>query len=132
MTELDEIIKNVECCDFATEWSQECQFCPYFDEVGLRSNKLKADVLKLLRTQQPRLMTGEDWENNPNVDCTGELPAWIEWSEGRKKDISFSCSDGWATMTKREFDDVLLWGGRCWTSRPTDEQRKAVPWDATF
>ena len=72
-----------------------------------------------LKAQEPRVMTLEDFENNPNVDQYGCLPCWMEYREEPKW-------DGWAEATVHT---CVEYGRRPWTSRPTDEQREAVKWE---
>ena len=76
------------------------------------------DALALLVAQEPRLITVKDFESNPNVDQYGCLPCWMEYREEPKW-------DGWAEATVHT---CIECGRRPWTSRPTDEQREAVPW----
>ena len=70
-------------------------------------------------------MTPEDFDDNPDVDSEGRLPAWREINRGDKPSL---VADGYCTITKEE---MKLWDPlfvRWWTSRPTDEQREATPW----
>lgn len=76
------------------------------------------DAIEMLKAQQSRVMTLEDFENNPNVDQYGCLPCWMEYREEPKW-------DGWAEATVHT---CVEYGRRPWTSRPTDEQREAEPW----
>lgn len=71
-----------------------------------------------LKVQEPRVMTPEDFENNPNVDQYGCLPCWMEYREEPKW-------DGWAEATVHT---CVEYGRRPWTSRPTDAQRESIPW----
>ncbi len=85
---------------------------------------------KMLKTQEPRIMTVLDWEIEPSTSHVDKLPVWIEWSKSAKGECAESgFVDGWAVLNVDAFCDVLCFGGRCWTSRPTEEQRKAVKWD---
>ena len=85
------------------------------------------DALDMLKTQQPRVMTLEE--------ALGGDECWIEGRSG-------ACGYGDALLTgdgervdfyrPHSIDTLdfyeygLSW--RCWTSRPTDEQREATPW----
>ena len=96
------------------------------------------DALALLKEQEPRVMTIESIQMR--------TPIWIET---RKK--SKYLYTGWALAYERQVgegitgerlgmadpsgrmhwwrvdDHTKSW--RCWTSRPTDEQREAIPWN---
>lgn len=88
------------------------------------------DALELLKKQEPRVMTLEE---------TGK--ADISWLEVKDMNRVMPCrirySDGWfiklfegspERFAESEYGTEL----RCWTSRPTGEQRKAVAWDERF
>lgn len=71
-------------------------------------------------------MTMHDWEANHVT----KMPVWIEWSESAKGECAdYKKVDGWAVLNVDEFVDVCCFGGRCWTSQPTEEQKKAVKWE---
>ena len=92
---------------------------------------------ELLKAKKPRLMEAIDFENNPNVDSHGYLPCWVECNEKERENaVSYGIVepgedvDGWTEIRKSE-----LPGGnnhnpnvRYWTSRPTDQQKKEIPW----
>lgn len=81
------------------------------------------DALALLKAQEPRVMTLEEvfvWAETP---AEKRDPIFFEQRKGPNgwiansacpKDYYLYCEDGDA---------------RCWTSRPTDEQREAVKWE---
>jgi len=124
MANLEKAIKGLECCILRDpDDHARCSQCPY---EGDCVNRLKMDALSLLKAQELRVMTMHDWETSYVV----KMPVWIEWSESARGECA-DCEkvDGWAVLNVDEFVDVISFGGRCWTSRPTDEQRKAVKWD---
>ena len=119
--------------------SRDCdRDCGQCDLAQDRETLLSAcdDAISLLKSQRPRVMTLEEVKRLlPGADV------WIEYHD----------LTGWkiAAITVREiFDNGLLgefqslrysfdrygryngdWlAWRCWTSRPTDEQRRATPW----
>ena len=75
----------------------------------------------------PRLITKADFIDNPNVDQDGCLPAWVEyrrdgdWAEYWEDD-----PDYWGIV--RDDKNLEAEGYRCWTSKPSLEQREATPW----
>lgn len=88
-----------------------------------------ADALALLKEQEPRVLTLEEaLKANPVWFETHGLvsPAIIDHGESKAGFcvIVFG-EDNWNDYPISQYNKT--W--RCWTSRPTDEQRKAVKWD---
>ena len=115
------------------------EYCPYYDRDGSYtavtcSSFLAADALALLKEQEARVMTVEEIR-------TGEIETlWIEvkekphifpgiWYRRSKKDgipaIDITLNTGIVRGTVVSYG--YAW--RCWTSHPTEEQRKAVKWN---
>jgi hypothetical protein len=109
------IVENrtcVECDSSNSDW--ECSEC---DEALVLAMK----GLKLLKEQQPMLI---DVNQMKQLDDGTDI-----WMEGKDGEI-------YALTLKRPwigfyFDRVENGTYRCWTARPTDEQRKSVPWANT-
>ena len=87
----------------------------------------KNTIKELLKAQEPRVLTDSDFADNSNIDSQGLLPAWIEyrrdtdeWAEYWEED-----ADEWTSVRITNYKGE---GYRCWTSKPTDEQRRATPW----
>ena len=71
-------------------------------------------------------MTTQDWETSR----AETMPVWVEWSKSAKGECADNGkADGWVVLNEDGFLDVLCFGGRCWTSQPTDEQRATTPWE---
>lgn len=138
----EKVIRGLECCALGA--FDTCEGCPYTEETRC-SEHLCGDALALLREQEARVLS---WEE---VDKSGNLYVWTEIH-------SFYSGRGclvYCTVVRSEFFDELFrlredsgidWtraeedynrdnyqgvhsGWRCWTARPTEEQRKAVPWE---
>lgn len=123
MADLEKVIKRLE--RFTKD--MECKdsiWCAIFDED---IDNLK-DALELLRTRLPRVMTPEELEQ-------AEIGT-VVWFEQRSAERCYLMP-----MIK---DDVGLYASRhlsadqtaarlprvrFWTSRPTDVQREATPWE---
>lgn len=83
------------------------------------------DVISLLKAQQPRIMTLE------------EVLAWAETLAEKRDPVFFEQKkgkgpSGWIcnSLCPKDYYLCCLDGdARCWTSRPTDEQRKAAKWE---
>ena len=71
-----------------------------------------------LKAQEPRLVTESDFNG---ADEYGYIPVWTEEKDG---DMYWECIPKVA-ITDPDGIEVL----RYWTSRPTDEQREAEPWN---
>ena len=80
------------------------------------------DALELLKKQEPRVMTPQDFDGNPMKDQYGNLPCWLESREPL-------VASNWCRWNEDDFIRPIMRNFRPWTSRPTDEQRKAVAWD---
>ena len=91
------------------------------------------DALALLREQEPRLMTLEEVKAYDWDYC------YLEEERLPGKEYRAVCGDyaltciTWPCVTSMRIqhgDESYGKKWRCWTARPTDEQRKAVKWDA--
>ena len=141
MAEREKVIGGLE----AHANSKTCETCagencPYYNRGGSYpkvtcSSFLAADALALLREQEPRVITLEKIQSG-----TVEV-AWLECSDKEEvraglwfKRINESEDEGIIIHVLDGFEGLrtAVYGKtwRCWTARPTDEQRKAVPWDA--
>lgn len=69
-----------------------------------------------------RLVNENDFRG-PHTDDSGAIPCW---KEARKP----THRSGWAVIVYgRWLQDTKSGQARYWTARPTEEERKAVPWD---
>lgn len=90
------------------------------DDIIIHTEDGKYSLKELLKENEARVVTTADFENNPNLDDSNHLNVWEEYRDGTR------C--GWNTININDvstFTDIR----RYWTSRPTEEQRKAVKWD---
>ena len=132
MTDREKVIKGLECC---TDYCDEETGCPYYgdDEAFECEERLRRDAIALLKAQEPRVMTLEEVKAAKGDDMcleistrTDEIPYITAATlDGVGiKGVTFYCS---------HFDFVAynrrLYGWRCWTSRPTDEQMKEAKWN---
>ena len=79
------------------------------------------DAITLLKAQEPRVMTPQDFDGNPMKDQYGNLPCWLESREPL-------VASNWCRWNEDDFIRPMMRNFRPWTSRPTDEQREATPW----
>ena len=128
----DKVIKELECI---RDWSQFAVNKRWL-VAGATEKMVKyaEDALELLKAQEPRVMTLEDLQKIASIrdgavwleTGAGLMPAFMEFA---MKDITFFVA---VPLTGyRQFFENDWYGKtwRCWTSRPTDEQRQAVKWD---
>ena len=102
---------------------------------GSATDQTLDKAIALLKEQEPRVMTWEEAQANVNKgpfiimevrDSTG-----TEIDYGVLVGDSYEMSEG-SLLTVCEFGLLKDDYGkrfRCWTSRPTDEQREAVKWE---
>jgi hypothetical protein len=88
----------------------------YGDPLSESYDIAVATVVAALKAQEPRLVTIDDFKG---ADEYGWLPAWCE----QQTDGAVYCECILADALKEK-------GIRYWTSRPTDEQREATPWQS--
>ena len=84
----------------------------------------KLDFIELcMASDEPRVMTPQDFDGNPMKDQYGNLPCWLE---SRHPLVA----SNWCRWNEDDFiRPIMMLNFRPWTSRPTEEQRKAVKWD---
>lgn len=102
------------------------------DYVDCVRTDLLQTVVGLLKAQEPRVMTLEEVKALPY-----DADIWIDTEYYVGKITIFA-----ATINTKGLRGVMVYGShktydyeaynklwRCWTSRPTDEQRKKVKWE---
>ena len=86
-------------------------------------------AIAMLKAQEPRVLTLEEVKTAEVVFLEFQDVITIRivdtWFGNGDGDIRLVGMDGTRYMAKAAYNDS--W--RCWTSRPTEEQRKAVKWD---
>ena len=134
MPDAEKVIKGLECCEHLS--GEYCRQCPYHEDIAADTppcctGVLAHDALALLKEREARVMTLEE-------ACGAEI-CWIEV----RAINCVSAADIVFDPVKADRIDIYrpgmpdsqlgidLYGEvwRCWTSRPTDEQREAVKWD---
>lgn len=126
MDKLGEVIRGLECCIETSEMCWDNPKCPYNgcgDSVCGEDcmSIMMRDALALLKAQEPRVMTLEEYDAWTGIPFTERDPVF---HEERTKRGTVTC---WVNTTVCSLSEYGK-NDRCWTSRPTDEQREATPW----
>ena len=100
------------------------------------------EALSLLKEQEPRIMAADELKEYLMINDSGLLShdQWRELSQRAPLYMEFKEPDeyqvNWRTVEQLRpwAMESMFWEKykiyrRCWTSRPTDEQRKATPWE---
>lgn len=139
MAELEKVIKGLEIC-IRVQDNEKCpDECPYRKDICYGTVGLMADALSLLKAQEPRVMTLEEVEDALDTVVWLDMPGAENLADGFSLIMAYSRKNGWAwfdspfgdnpSQDRFEYEDYnKAW--RCWTSRPTDEQREKVKWNA--
>ncbi len=137
MADREKVIKGLEICTSGgVKSGLKCTDCPYYEDCKINPIKqMLKDVLSLLKAQEPRVIDADE------IVLSAEPSKWL-WVE-RKGDycteaykagktvsglIAFDCETPCAFLYCERPDEYgKTW--RCWTSRPTEEQREKVKWE---
>ncbi len=136
MADREKVIIGLECCKVP---GGDCGMCPYSsDEPNLEcTGHLANDALALLKEPEPHLMTVEELEALPVGAVVWEEFLDVDWRITRTeldpvmktKNGNLIGMNGYTTIMDGMGDpDVDGNAWRWWSSRPTEEQRKAVKW----
>lgn len=119
-----------ESCENCNEYDNEKHYCPKFCRV------IRETVDELLKEQEPRILS---WREVKRLDGIESPAVWLEdydkihvipalgLTTGFMDDDKAAFRVRGRTVTANCSDYGKRW--RAWTSRPTQEQRKEVPWD---
>lgn len=143
MPDREKVVKGLECC--ATGNSvKSCQVCPYYNtkhegEPICMDGLLIRDAYVLLKEQEPHVLTIDQledaldsvvWLDIPGAENLADGYALIEAYSHKYERMFF-----YSPFGDKPSQDILeyssygtLW--RCWDRRPTEDQRKAVKWNA--
>lgn len=148
MTEREKVIKGLECClgDTRADLPNLCTICPYAHgsyATQTCGKKLREDALALLKTQEPRVLTVVQIADLKYHDMV-----YVEFKHLTKE--KYRVMGGFVDQMYKDTDtyeikaiDITLGVNeiahcsmklflndfRLWTSRPTEEQMKAVKWE---
>lgn len=139
MAELEKVIYSIERC--ICNVPDACRDCGYDNEPYTKCfEHLLRDALSLLKAQEPRVMTLEEIEDALDNVVWLDIPGAENLADGFSLIMAYSRKYGFVLLDspfgdnpsqdRFEYTDYnKTW--RCWTARPTDEQREATPWEPT-
>lgn len=121
----EKVISGLELC--LEGLSDICQYKDSDAPGGCR-DELMHDALVLLKAQEPCVMKVGDVRSWVNSDRTAREPVIIEMRNGV---CAWIVDDVVRELKGAEDLTSELYGKtwRCWTSRPSDGQRKEIPWE---
>ena len=115
----------------------DCTKCSYF-KCDDCIDYLMMDAAQLLKAQEPRVLTLVEVEDALDTVVWVERPGDENLVDGFGLIVVYSHKEGWMCIQRPfgedpseddyDYSDYGK-GWRCWSARPTDEQRKAVRWD---
>ena len=117
---LKKVIKGLECISGGAK--QLCRDCEYSKREEWCIEECAKDALALLKAQEPRVMTLEEYNAWTDIPFTERDPVF---REERTERGTVTCWVNTTVCSLREYGQ----NNRCWTSRPTEEQRRAEPWE---
>ncbi len=138
MNKRDEIIWSFEYCRKNPQ-SDACASCEYDGRSFQVCEQLADDVLALLKAEEPRVMALEEviaqehgtvlWVEESQNYVWNMFPLVVDLiSKHPDTGTFYLFFIAYHDLKKFEGEEYgLTW--RCWTSRPTDAQRKAVKWE---
>lgn len=86
------------------------------DDIPL--TKVIDDIAALLKAQEPRVMTLDEYRTIAEKRAEERVPVWLEWRGG---------SGRWTIPERAYAVYGVSW--RCWTSRPDEKRRAETPWE---
>lgn len=148
MPDLEKVIRGLEICSAGdvNYTKRNCTACSYYPAgyTGCTAKRLMRDALELLKAQEPRVMTLEEvFEKSKHID---DCFVFVEYysddlERDDKPDLEPCFIHNEKSYFEKDYHIVSVFRGgacmcflqsyygetwRCWTSRPTDEQREAV------
>ena len=113
---LEKVLRGLECCLPAHD--PDCDLCPY-DSVDLRCRaQLRDDVVELLKAQEPRVLSLEEYKATAEKPLSQRDPVWLQWRHGDSR---------WAIPQRAYEGYGQDW--IAWTGKPSEGQREAVKWE---
>lgn len=123
----EKVTRGLECCNN----NQDCENCPYAG-VGMCEYWLRYDAFDLMKEQKPKVLSRSEAESYSEVvNCYSEKnPLYVEYQKPHPYNLKWATNETvGAWMSDFEISRDYGIDFRFWTSRPTEEERKNVPWE---
>lgn len=136
MPDFEKVINGLECC--LANGHNNCSYKSTdegIDKVTTCTTYLMQDALALLKAQEPRVMTLEEVieaakQGEPMYICEAKFPGSARWIIPINADLwGFEERGSHCQLHYYDYLSKQIGGFCCWTSRPTDAQREATPWE---
>lgn len=144
----EKVISGLKYCLDRSKEKVHCGDCPYWQddfESGCHIYDMMSDALALLKEQEARVMSWEEVKKSgsayrcveiysPQVRRLALIYCIVRQSE-TIPELYYLLEDSGVSWCRAEAEynrdcwQGTVSGWRCWTSRPTEEQRKAVAWE---
>ena len=142
MNDREKVMLGLKVCS-SSDMNMDCPKCPYHmhtKQAVYCMDRLMRDALTMLKEREARVMSLEEVRSDHErvywIECGdsitqhyGQYRGTCYWYQGEKgKFEQFDCIEPSDQYLRRKANKYgKEW--RCWTSRPTEEQRKAVAWE---
>lgn len=141
----EKVVKGLECCIPSIQECQCVDGCPYYDscwsvddEYDPMYLELMRDALTLIRQQREMIAELEAAQMARVMSLEDAAKSDVCWLEIKDLDRVMPCRIRWYYNSyfiklfegapERFAEAEYGTGLRCWTQRPTDEQREVTPW----
>lgn len=129
MAKLEKAIKELRWLQFNFPWQDN----PENDAEKMSNaiHKYTGDAIELLESQQPRVLTLEEVRLQTWDYCyiEAEVKPHSKMLETLCGTHRLYCTTSIMLEKQTRGDEEYGKTWRCWTAKPTDEQRKAAKWD---
>ena len=138
MPDREKVIRGLEACACDMRLMQ-CADCPYHTNKARCLTTLMRDALALLKEQEPNVLEYSEIEKHPLVwlevnDTEDVIPALFLQYNGWGSEFVVQATDKYVDVIVRSAKDVfdertyvITW--RAWTSRPSEQQMRDIPWE---
>ena len=137
MADREKVMRGAECCTKDVYDPFSCEECPYLGHKPTKKGCISVmleDVIALLKEQEPRVMTKSEATSYPEkknaFDERDKPPLYVEYKIPQPHFVKWVSVDN-VYLWMNDFELNMDYGKefRFWTSKPSEEQRKAAAWD---
>ena len=136
MIDAEKVKRGLEVCS-CSDINMDCPKCPYHmhtKQAVYCMDRLMREALALLKEQEARVLSKEEavhyMSDEEAYEFSEKAPLYVEHKTLDEWDFKWARAETVYTwmcdLRMRQNYGITF---RLWTSRPTEEQRKAVKWD---